>query len=115
MAAISADGLWLAATDDNGPIHVFDAADLSLVYTTEPHVTVQICLAFTPDGKTLLSGSRDGALRAWDIPTLQPLGILYQSPIPGQFIRSIDFTLDGKSMVAGLSDVPEPRILVPNY
>ena len=115
VAAISADGLWLAATDDNGPIHVFDAADLSLVYTTEPHVTVQICLAFTPDGKTLLSGSRDGALRAWDIPTLQPLGILYQSPIPGQFIRSIDFTLDGKSMVAGLSDVPEPRILVPNY
>ena len=115
VAAISADGLWLAASDDRGRIYIVDTATMRPVYTTEPHVTTQGCLAFAPDGKTLLSANRDGTLRAWHIPTSQPLGILYKCPIPGQSIRSIDFTLDGKSIVAALSDASQPAILVPNY
>ena len=39
----------------------------------EAHTSGVLCLAVTPDGKQLLSGSRDRTLRNWDLETRQPL------------------------------------------
>ena len=114
-ATISPDGSLLAVNDDEGCLHVLDAATLNIVYSTEPRSRGYVCLKFTPDGTTLLASNLDGDLSAWHIPTMQPLGVLYQASTPGQHIRSIDFTDDGMSIVAGLADASQPSILLPTF
>ena len=59
-------------------------------------------LAFSPDGKTLVSGSYDGAARLWDVTTQQQIG----DPLNGHdgVIRSVAFSPDGKTLVSGGAD-----------
>jgi WD40 repeat protein len=52
------------------------------------------CLAFTPDGKTLISGA-DVGLRAWDVATGKDLG-WFQAPAPA---TAAQFSPDGKTLV----------------
>jgi WD40 repeat protein len=69
--AISPDDLWLASAGDDATIRVFPIKDGKLdpdreVLILEHHKKAVICLAFSPDGKTLLSGSKDHTLKVWD-------------------------------------------------
>lgn len=48
-------------------IRVLDGNSLQLVTETEAHTNSVFTLAFTPDGKYLLSGSRDAHLKIWDV------------------------------------------------
>ncbi|MCA9144685.1 MAG: protein kinase [Planctomycetaceae bacterium] len=115
LVAISPDGSLLATNDDNEQIHVWLFSDLTPVFVTERNPKSRSALVFTPDGKTLLSANFDGTIQAWHLPTQQSLGILYQSPFPGQVIRSIDITPDGSRIVAAMSDVVAPSILISNH
>jgi hypothetical protein len=60
-----------------------------------------ISVAFSPDGKTIVSGSRDKTIRLWDTtgkPIAQPLKGHQDSVI------SVAFSPDGKTIVSGSSD-----------
>jgi WD40 repeat protein len=60
-------------------------------------------VAFSPDGKTLASGSaRSGTIILWDVATGQPIG----APLAGHTggVLSVAFSSDGESLASGSTD-----------
>ena len=74
-------------------------SDVALVIETGGPVT---SVAFSPDGKRIVSGSEDQTLRLWDATTGKPIG----EPLKGhdKSVISVAFTPDGKRIVSGSED-----------
>ena len=72
-------------------IHIWDARTGELLERLRGHSGFAHCVAFTPDGRGLVSGSFDNTLKYWDISRLanRPDG---QPDSPGVAMRDI---LDG--------------------
>ena len=60
------------------------------------------CIAYSPDGKRILSGSWDNTLRLWDVDSGEAIG----SPLLGhdELVESVAFSPDGKNIVSGSDD-----------
>ena len=60
-------------------------------------------VAFSPDGKRIVSGSADNTLRLWDVETGKPIG----EPLTGhrKEVDSVAFSPDGKRIVWGVMTV----------
>ncbi len=71
---------------------------MELLPRLKGHKSAVLALAFSPDGKTLVSGSKDGSVRLWRldsggetlIPRAHPLGV-----------RAVAFCSDGKRIASG--------------
>jgi WD40 repeat protein/serine/threonine protein kinase len=68
----SPDETLLAACGTHGQIHLFDTSNWQLARVLEGHDMTVTSLAFTPGGRTLVSGSRDHHIIFWDTSTWQP-------------------------------------------
>ena len=66
------------------------------------HAGAVVSVAFSRDGKTLASGSADGTIRLWDLPTGRWIG----SPLRGgtAAVVSVAFSRDGKTLASGSAD-----------
>ncbi len=57
-----------------------------------------VSVAFSPDGKTILTGSCDTTARLWDAATGRPLGRPMEHRAP---VWSVAFSPDGKTILTG--------------
>lgn len=64
------------------------------------HTAIVNCLAFSPDGKTLASGDKEGAICLWDAHTGNPLGIVLFLR-PKNTVNSVAFSPDGSTIASG--------------
>ncbi len=64
------------------------------------HQSAVYSVAFSPDGKTLASGSADKTIILWDLGTRQPIDTLSNGPA----VACLAFSPDGKTLAAGTWD-----------
>lgn len=75
-ASFSHDGRWLAVPHGaNLSIRLWDVLDRRVRHELRGHNAEVGSVAFTPDDRKLVSGSRDGTIRIWDVGTGQPRGV----------------------------------------
>jgi WD40 repeat protein len=75
-----------------------------LAQTLAGHESYVYDLAYSPDGKYLVSASRDQAVRLWDMTQSPPqtVGILYGH---NGLVRAVAYRPDGKVFVSGGADM----------
>jgi len=66
--------------------------------TLKGHAAQVNTVAFSPDGKTLASGSYDNTVRLWDVQTRQELATLKGHDA---YVSSVAFSPDGKTLASG--------------
>lgn len=72
--ALSADGRLLATIGPDNSIQTWEVATRKELRKFQGHQGSVASLAFTPDGRTLLTGSLDTTVLAWDLTGLSPDG-----------------------------------------
>ena len=78
----------------------------SALATLRGHTAAVTCLAFSPDGATLFSGSRDGTVKRWDVSTRQcletfPLPEAFTAPGLRKEIFSLTLSPDARTLAVG--------------
>jgi hypothetical protein len=79
--------------------------DHSLVSVLKGHKSYVRSVAFSPDGRRIVSGSEDNTLRLWDAATGKPIGAPIGSPGPYYLkVNSVAFSPNGRRLVSGSGD-----------
>jgi WD40 repeat protein/serine/threonine protein kinase len=61
------EGRWIASGGEDSTVKVWDSQTGKLLRNFRGHTGLVTWVAFTPDGRRLLSASRDGTVRVWDL------------------------------------------------
>ena len=74
-----------------------------LITTLEGHADVVLSVAYSPDGKTLASGSEDNTIKLWDVAT-ERIRILATLKGHTSSVTSVVYSPDGKTFASGYED-----------
>jgi WD40 repeat protein/serine/threonine protein kinase len=98
--AFSADGQMLAA-GCTPAVSVFSAATYQLLAVLEGHKTQVLGIAFSPDGRTLATGSVDHTVKLWNIEAGREVATLrgHQGPV-----SCVTFSHDGNTLASSSED-----------
>jgi WD40 repeat protein/DNA-binding SARP family transcriptional activator len=98
--AVDPAGALVAASDHTSLVRLWRIADGQCVNTLAHHDMVE-CVAFSSDGRHLLTGSRDDRARVWDTATGQLIHLL-----EGHYLRpcSAAYSPSGTTMAMGSHD-----------
>jgi WD40 repeat protein len=97
--AFSPNGRILALAEDNC-IHCWDVHRDCKLRTLKGHRQRVVCLAFAPDGKSLVSGSWDKTIRVWSLPLGKENRPLHT---PG-WVFTVAWAPNGKTIASGGED-----------
>ncbi|WP_293074771.1 S-layer homology domain-containing protein [Okeania sp. SIO3B5] len=97
--AISFDGEILASSRGKD-IQLWNLQTGKLLDTLSSHQANVRSVAVSPDGRTLASGSGDGTVKLWDIPTGEMLVSFLHSGV----VTAVAFTADGRTVIGCSAD-----------
>ena len=99
----SPDGTMLASSGGwpEYPIQLWNLTNRQLQDTLFGHTSWTFALAFSADGKTLISGSEDSTVRLWDVHTGELKCILEEH---GDDVNAVVLSPDGKTLASGSDD-----------
>ncbi|MEG4803753.1 HNH endonuclease [Microcoleus sp. ARI1-B5] len=97
LLASGGENKYKTATGQKTTIYLWDIDSKELIRTFLGHDLRVNTLAFSPDGKTLASGSNDATVKLWDISLGEQLYVL-----EGHYsnISTVAFTPDGSSLIS---------------
>lgn len=104
----SPDSAMLAVATDIG-IWLYDISNTVNFSLLIPHTTSIQCIAFSSDGKTIATGSRDKTIRLWDVGTGEQKHTLtdqiwFRERYGTEDFKVISFSPDGKLLVNAVSN-----------
>jgi WD40 repeat protein len=106
-AAWSPDGSMVAIPTAVGDVLVWDASTGELVFELRrsagqtPTPGVMLSAAFSPDSRTLATGSESGTIALWDLGSEDPQPLVATTAPPMGKVFSIAFSPDGRRLLAG--------------
>jgi hypothetical protein len=95
-----AKGSWFPSKDDNS-IHAWDARTGKPLESFKGHTDAVLCLAFSPDGRRLLSAGSDHTIRLWDVESRKEL---HRFKGHTDRVSAVAFTPDGRRALSGSWD-----------
>jgi RNA polymerase sigma factor (sigma-70 family) len=102
--AYSPNGKWIATSDTNGTIHLWDPATGEEQRQLRGHEKGVFHLAFSPNGSWLASSSEDETIRLWDTATGRQGRIFHEKRVNYSDSMPIAFSPDGRLLASGDRD-----------